>query len=92
MGMPLSAWIGGVLGWRWAFGWWRCWRCWCHLGVARHARRHQAGALSRQAWGQTLGSAPLMLAVGVTLLSAFGQFTLFSYFAPYLQLGNGGGT
>jgi predicted MFS family arabinose efflux permease len=32
--------------------------------------------------------------VGVTLLSAFGQFTLFSYFAPYLvqTLGVGGGT
>ena len=26
-----------------------------------------------------------MLALGVTLLSSFGQFTLFSYFAPYLQ-------
>jgi predicted MFS family arabinose efflux permease len=34
-----------------------------------------------------------MLAVGVTLLSAFGQFTLFSYFAPYFfqTLGLGGG-
>jgi predicted MFS family arabinose efflux permease len=51
-------------------------------------------ALSRQAWGQTLGSPALMLAVGVTLLSAFAQFTLFSYFAPYLvqTLGIGGGT
>ena len=26
-----------------------------------------------------------MLVLGVTLLSSFGQFTLFSYFAPYLQ-------
>ena len=42
-------------------------------------------ALSRKGWGQALGSAPLMLAVGVTLLSAFGQFTLFSYFAPYFR-------
>lgn len=86
LGMPLSAWIGGVLGWRWAFalvavlavasaGW--VWRA-MPDGV-------RPAALSRAAWGQTLGSAPLMLALGVTLLSAFGQFTLFSYFAPYLQ-------
>jgi predicted MFS family arabinose efflux permease len=86
LGMPLSAWIGGVLGWRWAFGL-----------VAASALASAAwvwrampdgirpAALSRLAWGQTLGSPALMLAVSVTLLSAFGQFTLFSYFAPYHQ-------
>jgi predicted MFS family arabinose efflux permease len=84
MGMPLSAWIGGELGWRWAFGlvalmsfasgWW----VWREMpdGI-------KPAALSRQSWQATLGSAPLMLAVGVTLLGGFGQFVLFSYFAPY---------
>lgn len=86
MGMPLSAWVGGTLGWRWAFGgvalgalvggWW-LWRV-MPDGI-------KPVALSRKGWGQALGSAPLMLAVGVTLLSAFGQFTLFSYFAPYFR-------
>lgn len=94
MGMPLSAWIGGVFGWRWAF-----WLV-AVLSLASAAwvwREMPNGirpaALTRQAWRQTLGSAPLMLAVGVTLLSAFGQFTLFSYFAPYFlqTLGLGGG-
>ncbi|AOF83906.1 major Facilitator Superfamily protein [Hydrogenophaga sp. RAC07] len=94
MGMPLSAWIGGTLGWRWAFG------LVALMSVASAAwvwREMPNGikpaALSRQAWGATVGSAPLMLAVGVTLLSAFGQFTLFSYFAPYFfqTLGLGGG-
>lgn len=93
MGMPLSAWIGGEFGWRWAFGlvallsmvsgvW--VWRA-MPDGI-------RPAALSRQAWGSTLGSAPLMMTVGVTLLSAFGQFTLFSYFAPYFAqtLGLGG--
>ena len=86
LGMPLSAWIGGLLGWRWAFGlvallallvagW--VWRA-MPDGI-------RPAALSRQAWAQTLGSPVLMLAVGVTLLSSFGQFTLFSYFAPYHQ-------
>lgn len=95
MGMPLSAFIGGTLGWRWAFGlvgvlallsaaW--VWRA-MPDGV-------KPAALSRQAWRATLGSSALMMAVGVTLLSAFGQFTLFSYFAPYLlqTLGLSGGS
>lgn len=93
MGMPLSAWIGGTLGWRWAFG---LVALMSLLSAAWVWREMPDGirpaALSRQAWGQTLGSASLMLAVGVTLLSAFGQFTLFSYFAPYFlqTLGLGG--
>ena len=85
-GMPLAAWIGGLFGWRWAFalvavlalvvaGW--LWRA-MPDGV-------RPAALSRQAWGQALGSPALMMVVGVTLLSSFGQFTLFSYFAPYHQ-------
>lgn len=86
LGMPLSAWVGGTLGWRWAFGgvalgavvcgWW-VWRV-MPDGI-------KPVALSRKAWVQTLGSPALMLAVGVTALSAFGQFTLFSYFAPYFK-------
>lgn len=86
MGMPLAAWIGGTLGWRWAFGgvaagalmcaWW-VWR------VMPNGIR--PAALSAQAWRNTLSSPSLMLAVSVTALSAFGQFTLFSYFAPYFK-------
>lgn len=94
MGMPLSAWIGESLGWRWAFGlvalmaagsaWW-VWRA-MPDGI-------KPAALSRQAWGQTLGSPVLMLTLSVTLISGFGQFTLFSYIAPYLvqTLGLAGG-
>lgn len=95
MGMPLAAWIGGTLGWRWAFGLVALLSfasaAWVWRDMPNGIR---PAALSRQAWGQTLGSPALMLAVGVTLLSAFGQFTLFSYFAPYLvqTLGVGGGT
>lgn len=93
MGMPLSAWIGGELGWRWAFG------LVAVLSLVSGAWVWRAmpdgirpAALSRQAWGTTLASAPLMMTVAVTLLFAFGQFTLFSYFAPYFAqtLGLGG--
>jgi predicted MFS family arabinose efflux permease len=94
MGMPLSAWVGGVLGWRWAFGLVAllslCSAWWVWQAMPNGVR---PAALSRQAWKTTLGSRPLMLAVGVTLLMSLGQFILFSYFAPYfLQVfGLGGG-
>jgi len=86
LGMPLSAWIGGLFGWRWAFGLVAV----LALAVAGWVwqampDRVRPAALSREAWGQALGSPALMMAVGVTLLSSFGQFTLFSYFAPYHQ-------
>ncbi len=84
MGMPLSAWVGGTLGWRWALigvaagaficSWW-LWRV-MPDGI-------KPVALSRQGWHQTLHSGPLLMVVGVTLLSSFGQFTLFSYLVPY---------
>jgi len=95
MGMPLSAWIGGAFGWRWAFGLVGLLSLFSAAWVWRAMPDGiRPAALTRQAWQQTLGSAPLMLAVGVTLLSAFGQFTLFSYFAPYYQqvLGISAGT
>jgi predicted MFS family arabinose efflux permease len=86
LGMPLAAWIGGVWGWRWAFA------LVALLAVGSAAWVWRAmpdgvrpAALSFKAWGQTFGSMPLMLALAVTLLSSFGQFALFSYFAPYLQ-------
>jgi len=94
MGMPLSAWIGNELGWRWAFGLVAL----MSLGSAAWVWRDmpdgiKPAALSRHAWGRALGSPALMMAVGVTLLSAFGQFTLFSYLAPYFaQTMGAGGT
>jgi predicted MFS family arabinose efflux permease len=95
MGMPLSAWIGNDLGWRWAFA------LVAVMSLASAAWVWRAmpngirpAALSRKAWASTLGSSVLMLTVGVTLLMSFAQFVLFSYFAPYLvqTLGMGGGT
>lgn len=95
MGTPLAAWVSGELGWRWVFAlvavasWvvaaW-VWRV-MPSGI-------RPAALTRQAWRQTLGSPALMLTLSVTLTYSFGQFTLFSYFAPYLHqtLGATGGT
>ena len=94
MGMPLSAWIGNDLGWRWAFALVALMSLMSAAWVWREMPNGiRPAALSRKAWGKTLGSSALMLTVGVTLLMSFAQFTLFSYFAPYFvqTLGMSGG-
>jgi predicted MFS family arabinose efflux permease len=42
-------------------------------------------ALSRAAWAQVFTHPALMATVMVTVLSAAGQFTLFTYFAPFYR-------
>jgi predicted MFS family arabinose efflux permease len=84
MGMPLSAWLGGLLGWRWVLALVGL----VGIGVSAWIWRAmpngvRPASLSRDDWARTLASAPLMMVVGVTLLMSFGQFTLFAYFAPY---------
>ena len=86
LGLPLAAYIGGTLGWRAAFGvitvlslisaaW--VWRT-LPDGV-------RPPALSREAWGRTFASRPLMLCIAVTVLYAAGQFVLLSYLAPFFR-------
>ena len=85
-GMPLGAWIGGTWGWRWAFGGVALLALLSAIWVWRVMPNGiRPAALSRKAWARALCSTPLMLAVGVTLLSSFGQFTLFAYFAPFFK-------
>ncbi|MBI5279149.1 MAG: MFS transporter [Burkholderiales bacterium] len=86
LGMPLAAYMGGTLGWASAF---------VLVGVLALAsalwvwRTMPSGVrlppLSTAAWAEVFRSQPLMLCLGVTVLSAAGQFTLFSYFAPYFK-------
>jgi predicted MFS family arabinose efflux permease len=85
-GLPLASWIAETWGWRWAFGvvamisapaTWAVWRT-MPDGV-RPAR------LSLAAWGEVFTHPALMAVVAVTACSAAGQFTLFSYFAPYYR-------
>ena len=86
LGMPLSGYVAETFGWRWAF---------CVVAVL--ATLAAAGVwrvvpdgvkpppLSLKSWGQVFGNPLLMGMVAVTVLSAAGQFTLFSYFAPYYR-------
>jgi predicted MFS family arabinose efflux permease len=86
LGMPLAAWISTHLGWRWAFALIALAAllnaAWIGTELPRGLR---PAPLDRRAWAEVLGSAPVMLVVGVTLVSACGQFTLFTYLAPHLD-------
>jgi DHA1 family inner membrane transport protein len=86
LGMPLHAWIGESFGWRWAFALvavlsaaaaWGVWRT-VPDGV-------KPPPMSLAGWGRVLRNPWLMALVGVTVLSGAGQFTLFSYMAPYYR-------
>ncbi|WP_245479004.1 MFS transporter [Rubrivivax rivuli] len=86
LGMPMHSYIGEAAGWRWAFAMvallsmaaaWGVWRT-VPEGV-------KPPTLNWASWGRVLTHPLLMGMVGVTLLSAAGQFTLFSYFAPYYR-------
>jgi predicted MFS family arabinose efflux permease len=86
LGMPVSALVGGTFGWRSAFA------MVALLSVASAAWVWRAlpddvkpPALSLAAWQETFRSPALMTGVAVTVLSAAGQFVLFSYFAPYYK-------
>lgn len=86
LGMPLGAWVGGMLGWRTAFALVALLSVASALWVWRALPDGiRPPALSRAAWGETLRSPALMLCVAVTLLYSSGQFVLFSYFAPYFK-------
>jgi predicted MFS family arabinose efflux permease len=86
LGMPMSAFLGGEFGWRTAFA---------VIGVLSLAsaawvwRTMPTGVrppgLSMAAWVDVFRSKALMTTLAVTVLSAAGQFSLFSYLAPYYR-------
>lgn len=86
LGMPLHAYIGEAFGWRYAFalvgllsaaGTLWVWRA-MPDGV-------RPAALSLANWRHVFTHPVLMATVAVTALSGAGQFTLFSYIAPYYR-------
>jgi predicted MFS family arabinose efflux permease len=86
-GMPLAAWIGEVFGWRVAFGAIAALSLVAAFAVyAAMPDGVKPAALSRADWKAVFTSPVLMAMVLVTALSGAGQFTLFSYLAPYYKL------
>lgn len=86
LGVPLAAWVGESLGWRFTFA-----------GIAVAALAGAAwvmhalpdgvrpAAMSRAAWREVLTNPVLMAIVLVTALHSTGQFTLFAYLTPYYR-------
>ena len=86
LGLPLSAWIGETHGWSVAFDTVAALSLVAAIWVfAAMPDGVRPTALSLQAWKEVLTNPVLMTMVLVTALSGAGQFTLFSYFAPYYK-------
>lgn len=87
LGVPASAWLGETFGWRVAFGAIAALSLvgavWIAAVVPDGVR---PAALSLAAWKEVFTHPVLMAIVLVTALQAAGQFTLFSYFAPYYKI------
>lgn len=85
-GLPISSWIAETAGWRWAFALVALLSLPAAAAVWRTMPDGVRPArLSLAQWGGVFASPRLMAVIGVTVLSAAGQFTLFSYMAPYYR-------
>lgn len=86
LGMPLGSWIGETFGWASAFAVVGAMSlaaaAWLWLAMPDGVK---PAALSRSAWKDVFTHPVLMAIVLVTALQGAGQFTLFSYFAPYYK-------
>lgn len=86
LGMPLGAFVGGLLGWRSAFALVGLLSVVSAVWVWRSMPDDiKPPALTLADWRATLRSRALMLCIAVTVLYSAGQFVLFSYFAPYYK-------
>ena len=85
-GLPLASLIAETLGWRWAFGFVALLSApaagWVWRAMPDGVR---PPPLSLASWSAVFTHPALMAVVAVTACSAAGQFTLFSYFAPYYR-------
>ena len=86
LGMPLGAWLAETLGWRWAFHGVAVLSLAAAVAVWRTLPDGiRPAALSRADWVQVARRPVLLAIIGVTALSAAGQFTLSAYLAPYYR-------
>lgn len=86
IGMPIASFVAETLGWASAFGLVSALSAVAAIGVwVTLPDGIRPPPLSLAAWKRTLTHPLLMGIVAVTALSASGQFTLFSYFAPYYR-------
>ncbi len=86
IGMPVAALVAETAGWRWAFALVALLSVAAALGVWRTVPDGvRPPKMDLRQWRATLADPFLMGIVAVTALSAAGQFTLFTYLAPYYR-------
>jgi len=86
LGMPAHSYVAETVGWRWAFAMVAALSLAAAAGVWRALPDGvRPPPLSLRNWGSALSNPLFMAMVAVTALSGAGQFTLFSYFAPYYR-------
>ncbi|MDI9853918.1 MFS transporter [Comamonas sp. 17RB] len=92
LGVPLGAWVGEMLGWRWAFGGMAALSgaVWLLLIVALPPLPTHHVVRLRQ-FGALLALRPLQLGWGLTLLLVAGHFAAFTFVRPLLQSVSGFG-
>lgn len=86
LGTPLHSYVGETMGWRWAFG---LVALISSLAAVQVWRTVPDGIrptpMNLASWRATLTHPLLMGVVAVTALNAAGQFTVFTFFAPYFR-------
>lgn len=86
LGMPMAAWLGGYFGWQAAFGLVAVLAFvaagWVHASLPDGIR---PPAMPLRAWGLIFTHRGLMAVIASTALLGAGQFTLFSYLAPFYR-------
>lgn len=86
LGMPMHAWIGETFGWRWAFALVAVLATIAAVAVWRTVPPGvKPQPLSLRGWGRVFSQPRLMGLVAITVISGAGQFTVFSYTAPYYK-------
>ncbi len=86
LGIPFAAWLGETQGWRVAFGAVAALAALAAVAVfATVPDGVKPAAISRRAWKDLFSHPVLMAMVAVTAIQSAGQFTLFSYFAPFYK-------
>jgi predicted MFS family arabinose efflux permease len=86
LGMPLHSYIGETFGWRWAFALVAAISLTAAAAVWRAMPDGvKPAALSLASWRHVFTTPVLVALVAVTAFSGAGQFTVFSYFAPYYR-------
>ena len=86
LGLPLTAWLGALLGWRWMFGGLALLSLLTALAIALLVGdRRAAPSISLASFGQVFRQRAAAWSVAMSVCHMSAQFSLFALVAPFLQ-------